>query len=416
MFAGISANVFLLHARRAVIIVIIWVLFRIVTLYTVPNRPSVPIAITPSPSTKTQKQTQVDVVLNGTAPPIHPMGWRQAGCPIIYHNAFKCLRSSLLGGERSDVAMSLFSPSVREQCKWGRSQGLSQTVFIDVGANDGHELSSMHRVLGLAAGCANITYVVVEPNTRYHATLRTLVPAREATTVLVGAVASTDEYHNTTAFLVGEGERARMSMTPRGESRANKKGVPVRVVSLHRLLQERHLGSNGSVAIPFIKIDAEGADGIILRSLLPILRDHDVVVVYELSSWYRLHTPVVTPSDVVRDLSGVGYDVYLFGSHNETRVKDFFIRAHPDWLDSVAELFRWETAVALRRGGTHHRRLRGATMAQITGILRSAVEMRKASGRGSRSGKGQKQIRCADLARARKTLKACLYGNVYIGA
>lgn len=172
-------------------------------------------------------------------------------------------------------------------------------VCLDVGASVGvHAL-----LMAFRAGAAG-RVIACEPQPELAARIRANVALNRLTNVTVVESAISDRDGTTTFYTYQEGEfaRALSGLTPaEGASRA----LEVRTLSGSGLAAEVALDR-----LDLIKIDAEGADAVILASLDGLIEKHRPVVIFEhrASHWSRFGASVETTT---ARLGGLGYRLYV---------------------------------------------------------------------------------------------------------
>ena len=245
----------------------------------------------------------------------------------------------------------------------GASSEGQQQVVIDVGANDGEDITHWFNFFGVESGApcgAKTRFFLVEPQRKYQAGLLQLATSRanggKDTVVLHGAVGR-DEQHGSTAAIFGTGQQGRVNLegAKAAVSDANKATKPVSegetpILSLRRVLLEHNVPSTAPIVM--LKVDCEGADATIITDSEPIFAAHRVgMLVFELNSRERFFKK--RTADAARMLESHGYAMYAFGI--EAASKDaVFVKANAaqiaKWRVKLETIVAFSPAMAARLG------------------------------------------------------------------
>eukprot|EP00759_Apiculatamorpha_spiralis_P020836 PhF_6_TR2607/c0_g1_i1/m.4404 len=284
------------------------------------------------------------------APRVDPCTW-------LFYKVFRCTRGPLMSGERSQVVVDVLGDHVRKMC----SSEVNGSTIIDVGANDGLELKMLKD--NFVGACPKLRLLAFEPNEKYISALKQISPVAEVVRAFAGAAQS----HGMTASLSGDGQRGFMG-------KAGEEGGTIPIYNIPMLIKDKNM----SFRIPIIKIDAEGADGLILNSVLSLLKDQDTLVIYEISNWWGKHEPQTSPRETMEFLRNTSnYVAYIFGSSKLIQPGHFFIEPKGPWMDMVTPWLRWETGVAMKRGGVLHSLLSKMTPREFMEVFQVGARLRK---------------------------------------
>ena len=175
-------------------------------------------------------------------------------------------------------------------------------VCLDVGASVGvHAL-----LMAFRAGPAG-RVIACEPQPELAARIRANVALNRLTNVTVVESAISDRDGTTTFYTYQEGEFAR-ALSGLTKADGASRALEVRTLSGAGLAAEVALDR-----LDLIKIDAEGADAVILASLDGLIEKHRPVVVFEhrASHWSRFGASVERTTE---RLTGLGYRLYVIAA------------------------------------------------------------------------------------------------------
>ena len=147
--------------------------------------------------------------------------------------------------------------------------------------------------------------------------------------------------------------------------------IPIQ--SITRVLASNKL----STRLLVVKVVAEGADGLVLRTLLGLLQGQDTLVMYEISNMWYKHQPAISQAATVTALEGAGYNVYLFGSADWAVPRHFFLRMSAEHMTIVTPSLRWEAGVALKRDGATLKALRPLRDDEFVSFIRNGSRSRE---------------------------------------
>lgn len=201
-------------------------------------------------------------------------------------------------------------------------------MAIDIGSHIGDTTVPM----ALCAGASGLTlgfdpnpyvYKILEKNATLNAGKVNIVPVNYAISK------EEDEFY----FISSEASFSNGGISPTKESRHGKFIYPEKIkgVNLQRFLEEKY--TEWLPRFSFIKIDAEGYDKEIIKSILPLLSAYKPVIVAE-SFGKATNEEKTELYDVI---ANIGYDIYY--------VEDLDINAAVQKLETRDDITRWKKTI-----------------------------------------------------------------------
>jgi FkbM family methyltransferase len=201
-------------------------------------------------------------------------------------------------------------------------------MVIDIGANIGDTTVPM----ALAAGKEGITlgfdpnplvFKILQKNATLNPTKQNIVPLRYAITV------KEEEFY----YVSSEASFGNGGISPVKQSHHGKFVYPEKIkgINLQKYLETNYPDKVSNLS--FIKIDTEGYDKEILKSIADLVKKYKPVVVAE--SFGKSSNE--DKAELFNIFDGIGYDVYFF--------EDFHVNADTIRINNSREMSRWKKTI-----------------------------------------------------------------------